>query len=268
MRPMRKLHEWFGLVTAIIVIILSVTGVLLVHKKSLGLDKVAVDIPGYAVPASPDSWDVMEAGGHILVNTKQGVFAKVDGQWRGTLPVQVRQMQQVDGIVYACAKDGFYRSGDNGLTWENLLPGQEVKSAAFSGNRIVSATAKGLFILASDGGERWTEIVAFGKSPLDVRKIQPLDDGLLLAAKEGVFSVAATGELRAVSLPVSGTGAAPVSLQRLITDLHNGDFFGNLGWLAIDATGVGLVLLSFTGAYLWCLPWKKRRQALRARGGK
>jgi hypothetical protein len=262
MRLMRKLHEWFGLITALIVVIVSVTGVLLVHKKTLGLDKFAISLPGYSVPALADASDIVQVGEHLLVNTKQGVFVQVDGEWRGILPVQTRQLIRQDGFVYICAKNGLYRSND-GLTWQNLMPGQDVRTLYFSSTGMISVTEKGVF---RHQEESWTQIASFGKKPLDVRKVLATKDGYLLAAKEGIFSVAAEGKLNAISLPIPETGATPVSLQRIITDLHNGEFFGRLGYLAIDATGIGLVLLSLTGAYIWYLPWKKRRLIQRMRG--
>ncbi|WP_305046813.1 PepSY domain-containing protein [Geoalkalibacter sp.] len=266
MRLMRKLHEWFGLLTLVVVVIVSVTGVLLVHKKSLGLDKVSFNLPGYAVPPTADAWETLEVGEHLIVTTKQGVFVRVAGAWRGTLPVPVRQLVLHETTLYAAAKDGLHRSVDQGLSWDNLLPGQEVRAAVLSGGELLAATTSGLLRASGETSGTWTEVVVFGKKPLDVRRIQPLGDELLLAAKEGLFHLGEGGALRLVGLPLEESAVARVSLQRLVTDLHNGDFFGRLGYLAIDATGVALVLLSLTGVYLWYVPWKKRRQAARSRG--
>ena len=42
-----------------------------------------------------------------------------------------------------------------------------------------------------------------------------------------------------------------VSLERLILDLHSGRVFRQTGVLLLDLAGVGMILLAFTGVWMW-----------------
>ncbi|MDG1286140.1 MAG: PepSY domain-containing protein [Rickettsiales bacterium] len=44
---------------------------------------------------------------------------------------------------------------------------------------------------------------------------------------------------------------APLSLDRVMLDLHTGSFFGSYGTIMMDAAAIILLLLTFTGIYNW-----------------
>ncbi len=46
--------------------------------------------------------------------------------------------------------------------------------------------------------------------------------------------------------------ATQLSWERLLQDLHSGRFFGQIGVWFMSFAGLALVVLSFTGLYLWC----------------
>jgi ligand-binding sensor domain-containing protein len=201
--------------------------------------------------------------GTRLIATKQGVFMQAAHGWTLSLQVPAKRLYAHRGAIYACAKDGLYESEDGGRSWRNLLPGQEARAVHFSRGEIVAAAAKGIYRRRDKGEGTWEMLVPFGKEPLDVREMAFTQDGLLIAAKEGIFTTGADGGLRREDLPVSREMAEKVELKKVITDLHTGEFFGKLFYLVADATALGLVLLSATGVYLWYRP----RKATRTRPG-
>ena len=93
------------------------------------------------------------------------------------------------------------------------------------------------------------------------------DQGVLLSTdgrhwQADTVANTALAQLAAVSTP------QPLTLQRLITDLHTGEAF--LGqeakWVWIDLVGGALCLLALTGVYLWW-PNERRKAALAETAG-
>jgi len=262
MQLMRKLHKYIGLGAAIVIIATSLTGILLVHRKSLNLDKISVRAPGYSASQAPDAWDMLVLkGGDHLVATKQGLFLRSGTVWTRPLPQQVKKLLQSQNVIYAGGKQGLFASHDRGRTWKGLLAGTEVKAIRVEGRNIYVATAKTLLSARRGEPTRWEQALSFEPLTLDVRDVLVSEKGFLVIAKEGVFRAEGGGPLRAEPLPLPARGAEAVELQKLITDIHTGDFFGSFFYIFVDASAVGLVVLTLTGVYLWYVPRKRRRAA-------
>jgi hypothetical protein len=261
MRLMRDLHKYFGLATALVVILVSATGILLVHRKALGLNKVTLTLPGYAASAvAPDAWDLAAADGSTLAATKSGVYRQSGEKWEQVLPSPTRQILPADGRLYAAAREGLFASGDGGRSWQAVLERGEVKALLAGAGGLTAATVTGIYRQTPGKPEEWQTLLLFGQKPIDVRRLLPAEGGLLLAAKEGLFTLAG-GKLQSLPLPSATAGPQPVELQKVVTDLHNGDFFGKWFFLAVDLTAAGLILLTLTGVYLWWWPRRRRRLA-------
>lgn len=262
---MRKLHTYIGIGAAVIVIILSVTGILLVHRKSLGLDKITVRVPASASPQHPDAWDTLVlSNGGLLAATKQGLFLRTGGVWTRPLPQQVRRLLRDGSVIYAGGKQGLFASSDRGRTWEALLSNVEVKALRARAGALYVATPRAVLSARRDEPGRWKQVLAFGTQTLDVRDLIVTDREFLVVAKEGLFRSGADGLLRAEQLPLPGPRSGAVELQKLITDIHTGDFFGPYFFVLVDASAAGLVVLTITGLYVWYVPRSRRRKAQRA----
>ena len=256
---MRKWHRYLGLATTVLVVLVSITGILLIHKKDLKLNKVTVHLPGYAKTLPPDAWDMVTTGeGKTLLSTKLGVFVGGADGWRRTLPVAAKKLY-VDGAhIYACTLEGLQQSGDGGETWRNVLPGEEAKALHFAAGKGAVATAKGIYQNNSKG--EWELLAPLPGKGIDVREILPGEEGYFLAAKEGLYRVSQS-KVKQVKLPGGEKVATGVELQKIITDLHTGAFFGGWFMLVIDLVALSLVFFSISGIWLWYVPWKRKRLA-------
>jgi len=50
-----------------------------------------------------------------------------------------------------------------------------------------------------------------------------------------------------------------VELQKLVTDLHTGAFFGSWFTVVIDLVALSMVFFALSGVWLWYVPWKRKR---------
>jgi hypothetical protein len=253
---MRTIHKYFGLMAAILVILVSITGVLLIHKKSLGLNKVSIRVNGYTSPKTVDAFDVLlTKNGLTIIASKQGVYIKEEGAWKVVIPSLVKRLYEHDNYYYACSKEGLYSSKD-GRSWKRLFSGQEVKAIRFDGNELIIATTKGIY-KGNQDNDQWKEMLTFSDKPLDVRNFSIAEEVIILAAKEGILISEHGKKLRPDYLPLDKKVAQTIDLQKLITDIHTGEFFGSYFYVVMDALAIGLIALSVTGVYIW---WRHRKK--------
>lgn len=252
---MRKWHKYLGIGTAVLVLMLSITGILLMHKKEFGLNKMMLGINAPAKPASLEPWQTLTTtDGVMLLAAKQGVFLKDGKAWRQTLALTTKVLTEQNGALYAATRDGLHRSADNGNTWQHLLAG-DIRQFLKIGPQALLAVSTTAVWRGNIGDGSWQQIVTFEK-PLDVRAIGIQDNRILITAKEGLFQLSG-GKLQKEQLP-KAVGQEPMDLQKLITDLHNGKLGG--WWLiaAIDLTALALIFLTVSGLWIWWIPRRKK----------
>lgn len=234
----RSWHTWVSVILSLPILVVALTAIFIAHKKALGTDEIRVAaewLPGYAMEAKKAPMiearaAFTTAGGRGFVGTLAGLFELRDGKLEHVAALgtaQVRAIAEAPWGLVAATKHGIWveRKGE----WVRAH-----KADAWSATRqpdgrvIVAVKDKGL--LASTDGVKW----------------QP--DATLMAALAALPAEAAQ---------------EPLSLGKLVMDLHTGKaFFGKEGeWIWIDLVGLAMSLLGLTGLWMW---WRaeKRKAAL------
>ncbi|MFQ5450395.1 MAG: PepSY domain-containing protein [Nitrospinaceae bacterium] len=165
----RQLHKWIGLVGAIFFLILSVTGVILMHYESWGLNDVQVS--GKYIPQK-----------YFQVATNRAAIQAL------------AVMENPSPLIFAGTERGLYRSGDGGKTWTESKEGlfsQDIRSLAVAPgqeNVIYAGTSRGVF-KSEEGGAHWTDWfeAASGLDNTEVNglAIHPRDPERIYAATQG-----------------------------------------------------------------------------------
>ena len=165
----RDFHKWTGFVCALFILILSVSGILLMHRDSLDLDKIEI-----SSQYLPDKY-------FHLVKDK--------------LKIQTVAVNPRNGkIIFVGTGNGLFRSKDGGTTWQSLHDGlrdENIRALALTPstpNMIYAGTSKGIF-LSEDGGDHWTDWFeeSSGLSSMDIQDlvIHPENSEILFAATSG-----------------------------------------------------------------------------------
>ena len=165
----RDFHKWTGFVCAIFMLILSVSGVLLMHRDSLDLDKIEV-----SAQYLPDKY-------FRLVKDK--------------LKIQAIALNPENGdILFAGTGNGLFRSKDGGKTWHSLHDGlrnENIRALVLSPAEpamIYAGTSKGIY-LSEDGGDHWTdwfeESSGLSNTNIQDLAIHPEHPEILFAATSG-----------------------------------------------------------------------------------
>ncbi len=236
-------HRYLGLLAALFVVLLAVTGILLNHTEALGLDQREVHadwlLRWYGIPQPV--LDTARAGTHRLLS--DGERLQLDGH-----PVPLPRPGR---LTAALALDDL------------LLVGREHDLLLLTPEgELADRLPVPVRALARDEeGRIWV---------LDERGPLRLDEGLTAATP-----AAPRGELAWQRAHTLRPGEAPelqrswqgpgLPLERVLLDLHSGRFFGGRPgvWL-MDAAALMMLFLALSGSWIW-VDRKRKQRAHRRR---
>lgn len=236
----RSWHTWSSLIFALPLLIVGATAVFIAHKKSLGTDDIKLDarwLPGYQTTAtkarSIEPRALLQTRDRqILVGTQDGLY-RLNGERLEAVPalaeIPVRGLAEASFGHVAATRNGIWLEQSG--VWNKVAKGDAWNASLLDDGRIAVAVRDKGFLTSSDGA-RW--------------QVDPTLSAALAA------------------LPAE-LGDKPLTLNRLVLDLHSGIAFLGKGneWMWIDLIGLTLCLLAMTGVYMW---WRneKRKSALLA----
>lgn len=236
-------HRYFGLTTALFVILLSVTGLALNHTEDLRLDarhvrsEAVLDWYGIDAPETLLSYRaganvISQLGNHIYWNLQP--VPHVDGTLAGAL--------EFAGLTVAAMDSGLLLFTRGGELIEQLgtaagVPAGIQAIGTDTAGKLLVRTAQGDF--HTDGN--FIEWQSASESGASWATATPPDPELAAALRD---------VWRGTGLP----------LERVILDVHSGRIFGEAGVWLVDAAALLFVLLAGSGLWLW----SRRRASSRA----
>jgi photosystem II stability/assembly factor-like uncharacterized protein len=175
----RVLHKWAGILFAVFILILSVSGFLLMHPEEFGIEHTQVS--GKYLPEK--YFKVHQARRRI-----QSLIIAPDSEQ----------------IIYAGTDTGIYRSKDGGKTWVQINQGlfdKNIHSLLIDPedtNTVYAGTSRGIF-KSEDAGDNWSdwfdESVGLTHTHVHDLVMHPDNSEILFAATDGgVFQSLDAGE--------------------------------------------------------------------------
>jgi len=171
----RNSHKITGFVCAVFFLILSISGILLMHHDEFGLDEI--EISGEFLPEKYFK----------IVSSEPDIQAIAVNA--GPSPA-----------IFIATLEGLYRSQDSGATWEQLRRGlmnEKVRAIAINPKDpsiIYAGTVKGIF-KSEDGGDNWTDWFeeSSGLSHVDISDlaINPQNPDVIFAGTAGGLYISA-----------------------------------------------------------------------------
>jgi len=231
-------HRRVGIVAALLVLVLSLTGLALNHTDRLGLDDRYVSwgwlLDWYGIEAPVDA--VSFPAGDVRV-TLLGDRLYLDRQILpghfSTLPGAIA----ADGLLAVAADNSVLIFNMDGqivdrLGAESGVPGIIDAVGADESGRILLRSGQALYGAGVDT-LAWDELVV-GEGTIRWAASEPVDASLLGDLRR---------DFRGRIMPV----------ERVLLDIHSGRIAGTPGTLLMDAAAVLLLVLALTGSWLWLM---------------
>lgn len=228
----RRIHRWLGIAALLFLLLLAVTGIALNHVNEWRLDKRHVDWPwlldAYGIEAPQPSASFAD-GDHRA--TVLGNRLYLDGQELARdIGMLAGLVTTDDFIVVATVDDLFILTASRELVERRALE-PPPEAVGVYGERVIVRSNDGA-LLGFDAQliepERWEG----GSEGIHWSQVSPIPPD----------------DLRLLESAYRGRG---ITIERLLADLHSGRIFTRAGPLLMDAVGILLVILSFTGLLMW-----------------
>ena len=232
LRFVRHWHARVGVITALFLLFLAISGLALNHTDVLSLAKRDVKA----------TWLMHWYGLKSTIPTqgyffKDGYLATADGRWvmDGHLLRKGADQPLVGAVTWAetraiASVETLYLYTPQGQLVDKLsdaeLPDKPIKQLGLAGDKLVLETVHGSFV--SSDALTWLQYN--GEQPI-WSKWQTLPSNELSEVKKAF----------APSLP----------LERIILDLHSGRIFGRYGPLLMDLAALVLIVLSISGVWIY-----------------
>ena len=236
-------HRYFGLATALFVVLLSVTGIALNHTEELQLDAMHVRsdalLDWYGIHA-PDSLVSYHAGASTLSQLGNQLYWNLQPvpASGGALAGAV----EYAGMTVAGLENGLLLFTRSGELIEQLGPAAGVPAVITA----VGSDSDGKLVVRTAGG--------------DYRTDENFIEWTAAAESTVTWAVAARPEPQLahdLGRVWRGTG---LTLERILLDVHSGRILGDAGVWLVDAAALLFLLLAGSGLWLW----SRRRASARA----
>ena len=230
------LHRYIGLGICIFLVHLALTGIFLNHSIGLRLDKTFVTWPwllnqyNLSVPEPENIFTIGKNNfstidGEVFFNDKPIFLA--EEELLGAIQNRDTFILASSSIITVISKEGYIINKDN------ILP-FTIKNIGFYGDEVAindsedkiwsSESVNGVWKLTENMTAQWS--------------------------KEGSITLANQEKIRKYYV---GDG---VSLEQIILDFHSGAIFQKAGKIFFDVISILLIILSFTGIWLWTIKRK------------
>lgn len=207
----KRIHNLFGISSAVFLTVLLVTGVLLNHPSSLQKESLETAVRD---PFHP---------GKIYLGRKDGLYFSLDGG---------KTLEEVPMLYPA-------------------LEVTDIAFSSLGEKTVLAVEKWGRVLLSRDGGATWDRVpLPFDAQTqgIELKKISLGPDGaILLLTSHGWLETRDRGR----EWNQENFHPQKMPLYRLVKMIHNGYFFGPMFVWVYDFAAAALLILIATGIYLW-----------------
>ena len=225
-----KTHRYIGLISAIVLLMLSVTGIILNHTDTFQLDSRFVHnqrlLDWYGI-SRPQASHTFKSTTHYASQFEQQLYLnkhlllKTDDVLQGII--------ETPEFIAIALKNSLLLLSLNGELIEKIEK-NNLNKIGRNANEHIFIQQAGNILTSTDGLLSWQS--------------HPLENSIQWSQKIALPNSIATAiqhNAQQKTLP----------FERVFLDLHSGRFFGKIGVLIVDLCGIFLILLVLSGSSIW-----------------
>ena len=228
-RFLYKLHRYIGLSSAIVLLMLAVTGIALNHTDDLKLDSKMITseaiLDWYAIK-SPENIKSFATKNHWISQINQQIYFD-----------HSLLLKHEPHLLGAIETDDFIVAALNNSLLLLSLQGELIEQTPLNTIEKIGLTNQQNIVIKSS------------------KNISVSDDGLLSWHPhngEQVYWSKITQAPESITYNLKNKFRSSIlPLERVLLDLHSGRFFGTAGVIIVDISGVFLIILALSGCAIW-----------------
>lgn len=237
-RQLLTLHRWTGLFSAILVLILCITGIALEHTSEWQLDqryvKSAQLVKLYGIQVNESIH--FKTNEHTISQNEHALF--LDGQHIGSIPSLLCGATRTQTTIAICHQNGILLFDQTGKALESLTPNLNLPEPILG-----FSTSQPLILL----GE--TKYWQMDAQWLSWTEVTPTTEPVPQSPSTASVNINQSIEEYALG--------NILTWERIMLDLHAGRFMGRVGPYLMDLTALALIYLACSGLWSW---WQKGRR--------
>lgn len=228
-RLLYKLHRYIGLLSAIILIILAITGIALNHTEDLQLDSQMIQsktiLDWYGIKSS-DKLKSFNTPQHWITQLNQQIYFD-----------QVLLIETPETLLGAVETNEFIAIALNHSLLLLSLQGEIIEQSPINSVEKIGLDNQQNIIVNSNTGLIYS------------------NDGLLswhLYQNQQIIWSQVSETPKAIAQNIQHKFRSSIlPLERVILDVHSGRFFGSVGVIIVDISGLLLIILALSGCSIW-----------------
>ena len=228
-RFLYKLHRYLGLSSAIVLLMLAVTGIALNHTDELKLDSQMIQstaiLDWYAIKP-PGNIKSFATKNHWITQINQKLY--FDHSVVLINEASLLGAIETDDFIVAALNNSLLLLSLEGELIEQT-PLNTIEKIGLTHQQSIAIKSGEDIKISDDGLLSWHP---YNKGQVQWSKITQAPDSITQALKTN---------FRSSILP----------LERVLLDLHSGRFFGTAGVIIVDISGVFLIILALSGCAIW-----------------
>jgi hypothetical protein len=228
-RLIYKLHRYIGLLSAIVLIMLAITGIALNHTEDLKLDSQMIQskiiLDWYGIN-SPDNQLSYSTEHHWLTQINQQLYFDHKLLLENT-DTLLGVVETNDFVITALSHSLLLLSLEGELIEQS--PFNEIEKIGLDQQQRIVIKSSETTVYSDDGLLSWHP---HNNLPVKWSETSAAPESIVQNIKNN---------FRSSILP----------LERVLLDIHSGRFFGSAGVIIVDISGIMLLILALSGCAIW-----------------
>ncbi|NRD75434.1 PepSY domain-containing protein [Shewanella sp. VB17] len=235
-KQLRSWHRGLGIFSAIFVLLLAISGILINHSHQFAIDNTHVEqawLLDYYGIKPPNQINIYQTTAPRLASSDNLIW--VDKHLALEADSPINGIVTFGDMLIAIDSDNLYLMSAAGemLEKQDITTGLPAGLSAIANDGHIWLNADNGSYMADDDLIEWTQAMTFAPLPW----AQPLTETVTVVIDtQDITQLARSHHL---------------SWERVLLDVHSGRFFGPLGPWFMDLVALALIIMALSGVYLW-----------------